>query len=517
MATYRIGDRELNLEVVGVGLRGGLLPPPAQDLTTAFSLRERRDLDAFRATGWRFQQGTDLDWRAVQEFNGGAPLAPGLLARHPSGSLVIIRDKIVLQFRPGITAGKVEQRLSEYLRSRRLGFSDNLFEAKLRLPSQQLEETVRRELRALLQEAQSSIGEVVFAEPSLIYHLRPEWRVLNEPYPQWHWDQIELEAAWRAGGERGRGRGTRVAVIDLGFHVDDPQISRSIEWRVRLNQEGEVVQDSFPTNSHGTLCAGLIAAAEDRRDVSGAAPDCKLGLVAIEFGVCSQAGLGRALELCADPSRFDTGLSAGDGADVVSCSLGLPASSWELGDALRSAIDTVHTAGRGGKGAPVAWACFNADEEIKEKSVEAYTPLIVASQCNEINQRKMSGWGKGLDLLAPGYGVFGIVWEDAVRRIRRSVGSSLAAPCVAGVAALVLAVNPNLTWKQVAEVLTTSCDPIDGQTGWSEKVGWGRLNAKKAVKRAMEMREQSQREVLSTAPAQSPPHSPPPEPPAPPG
>jgi subtilisin-like proprotein convertase family protein len=69
-------------------------------------------------------------------------------------------------------------------------------------------------------------------------------------------------------------------------------------------------------------------------------------------------------------------------------------------------------------------------------------------------------------------------------------GTSSACPGAAGVAALVIARDPELRWEQVKEILKKSCDKIDASggrydaTGHSTRYGYGRLNAKTAVELA---------------------------------
>ena len=74
-------------------------------------------------------------------------------------------------------------------------------------------------------------------------------------------------------------------------------------------------------------------------------------------------------------------------------------------------------------------------------------------------------------------------------------GTSSACPGAAGVAALVLARNPNLRWDQVREIIKQSCDRIDptngnyDTNGHSPLYGYGRINALKAVQLAMPAQE----------------------------
>ena len=62
-------------------------------------------------------------------------------------------------------------------------------------------------------------------------------------------------------------------------------------------------------------------------------------------------------------------------------------------------------------------------------------------------------------------------------------GTSQAAPCIAGVAALVYAVNPGFSPAQVTDILYGSAKDI-GKAGWDEEFGYGCVNAKKAVELA---------------------------------
>jgi thermitase len=63
-------------------------------------------------------------------------------------------------------------------------------------------------------------------------------------------------------------------------------------------------------------------------------------------------------------------------------------------------------------------------------------------------------------------------------------GTSFAAPIAAGVAALVLAANPNLTNDQILNILEQSADDI-GPPGFDSSFGWGRVNAWRAVQAAL--------------------------------
>jgi subtilisin family serine protease len=114
--------------------------------------------------------------------------------------------------------------------------------------------------------------------------------------------------------------------------------------------------------------------------------------------------------------------------------------------------------------------------------------LICVAQTNSSDAKVSSGFGAGLDLLAPGARVPGIVWGSNSSAITKLSGSSLAAPCTAGVAALVLSVHGGLRAREVAAILAKSCDPLGTATGWNKRTGWGRLNARNAVELALRVK-----------------------------
>ena len=89
-----------------------------------------------------------------------------------------------------------------------------------------------------------------------------------------------------------------------------------------------------------------------------------------------------------------------------------------------------------------------------------------------------------------GFNAEHILGDEAGNYTATFGGTSSACPGVAGIAALMLAVNPELTWEQVKEVMKNSCDRIDepmgnyDANGHSPFYGYGRLNALKAVQNA---------------------------------
>jgi hypothetical protein len=91
-------------------------------------------------------------------------------------------------------------------------------------------------------------------------------------------------------------------------------------------------------------------------------------------------------------------------------------------------------------------------------------------------------------------------WADGQSRgdnYKHFGGTSASTPLVAGVCALMLSANPDLTAKEVKEILRKTADKIGSPSdyssdGHSRKYGYGRVNADKAVAEAIRLRDGNQ-------------------------
>lgn len=322
-----------------------------------------------------------------------------------------------------------------------------------------------------------------------------------------------------------KGAGMTIAVIDDGIDIDHPELSRSgkiitpRDATLKTSDPRPKDFDSrFPDN-HGTACAG-VACADGGFGASGVAPEAKL------IPIRMASGLGSQQE--ADAFQW----AADNGADVISCSWG-PADGkwWDLNDpkhnhfeplpaSTRLVLDYVTTKGRGGKGCVVLFAAGNGNESVDNDGYASYERVIAVAACNDRGKRSVySDYGKAIWCAFPssdsghpefshpeplttgiwttdrvgarGYNPGNLRLGDAAGNYANDFGgTSSACPGAAGIAALVLAVNPNLKWQEVREIFRQASDKIDPQggeydaQGRSKFYGYGRLNAETAVKLA---------------------------------
>jgi hypothetical protein len=229
MALFKVEDKNPSLKVVAVGGRpfpAGMGEVFVEDRATPVEIelteREKRDLAAFRNAGYDFLSIRDRHAKSAERLNDETPGRVGLLAHHPAGSLVFLEPSIFVKLAPGLS---IEDRRERYAAVEKLGFGENLYQVHVRLAGRRLQDALLDDLRELQAEIES--GEVVFAEPSILYHLDRQLNFTLSPAAeedgteryQWHWDKIGLEAAWAA--VKTDGKGTRVAVIDFGFDSND--------------------------------------------------------------------------------------------------------------------------------------------------------------------------------------------------------------------------------------------------------------------------------------------------------
>lgn len=321
---------------------------------------------------------------------------------------------------------------------------------------------------------------------------RPAWVY------QYALDKLAVYDAWAI--ERGQPQ-IIVAVIDSGIDTDHPALRERIwknpgESENGLDDDGNgfvddicgwdfYENDAEPQDAagHGTYVAGVIAAAEDAiTRVTGVAEVSLMVLrVLDEERVGTDSDTIRAIEY-----------AVAHGADVINLSLGGTDFSRALRDACQDAIDAdvliVAASGNQGQGAPIYPARF---EDV----------IGVGASDRDDNIASFSNWGTGLDVVAPGVAVISTA-EDGNYGYRS--GTSIAAPHVSGVAALLRSACPDLDPRGVRQLLIESTDDL-GSAGYDTRSAYGRVNAFKALSRCSDyvppvMQAQEEDQAAATAP-----------------
>jgi subtilisin family serine protease len=309
---------------------------------------------------------------------------------------------------------------------------------------------------------------------------RPAPVPVNDPFfeKQWSFQMIGAPEAWR----HARGEGVVVAVIDTGVAYADRGRFRRVE---DLSDDGFVTGYDFIKDSnqpsddhgHGTHVAGTIAQATNNGlGVAGIAPKAKI----MPLKVLSRTGRGTAGDI-ADAIRF----AADEGAHVMNLSLGGGPRSMVMESAVRYAAK---------KGVLVVCAAGNGGRARVEYPAAYPGAFAVSSVGPDRKLAFYSSYGQQVAVTAPGgnkqFGEAGGILQNTITPTQVDQtnlylsyqGTSMAAPHVAGVAALVMGVGVRDV-DSVKRILTSSALDL-GPEGWDERYGHGLLTAAGAVNAA---------------------------------
>jgi subtilisin family serine protease len=289
----------------------------------------------------------------------------------------------------------------------------------------------------------------------------------------WGSDLINAPEAWNRGYT---GQNIIVAVVDTGVDYTHPDLDSNI-WRNNGEVFGNGVDDDrngyiddvigwdfvnsdnnpMDEDTHGTHVAGTIAAENNGFGVTGVAYNGKIMPVRVlgENGGTNE-WVARGIRYAAD-----------NRANVINLSLG--------GSYSQIVIDAVRYATQ--KGAIVVMAAGNESEAQPgyPASIAAEVGITVGAIDPNLYMGTFSNWA-GADpdmayVVAPGVGVYSTVPGG---RYDSYDGTSMAAPHVAGVAALMLSANRNLTPTQVRQIMVeTAFRGNSQQTTMSMQRSWG--------------------------------------------
>jgi len=363
--------------------------------------------------------------------------------------------------------------------------------------------TIAQMVAALRKEA-----SVEYAEPNSICHA---FMIPNDPYypDQWHLDDssdpnpyggangggINVEPAW----DVSQGAGVIVAVIDTGA---------AYETRGRYLQAPDLANTTFvpgynfvknsthpnDDDGHGTHVTGTIAQSTNNNlGVAGVAFQCSI----MPLKVLNQRGYGDAATV-ADALYF----AADNGAKVINMSLGWPVTNGVPYDPGQTVLDAATYAYN--QGVTIVCASGN-DGEPAVGYPAAYDQYCIAVGATRYDETRpgYSNYGSSLDLVAPGGDVtvdqnndgYGDgVLQNTMNPYTGDVkdfgywyfdGTSMAAPHVSGVAALVIAKRYQSTGQypspdEVRAALEATAED-KGPQGWDKEYGAGIVDAAAAL------------------------------------
>ena len=289
-----------------------------------------------------------------------------------------------------------------------------------------------------------------------------------------------------------------IAVLDDAVQLDHPDLAPNVASAgrdFRADPPRETAAPREVADRHGTAVAGVAAArGDDGVGVTGVCPQCRLLPIGVD-GVHDAPSAATA-----DAVRW----AVSQGADVISLSWGYSrAKAPPAADAaLRAALEAAATHGRSGRGTLIVIGATNyAVDNCSGPTLDlaALDSVLAVGVADFEDRIGGAGYGPCIDLVAPstpeGRTTLGVPTTDRTGIDGHTGGdyhetfggTSAAAPLVAGIAGLLLSLNPELTRFELTQLLEHSADKIDAVhadydgRGFSTRAGFGRVNAARAL------------------------------------
>jgi len=305
---------------------------------------------------------------------------------------------------------------------------------------------------------------------------------------------MNVVPAWKKGYS---GKGIVVSILDDGIQTNHPDLAQNYDPLASVdindNDHDPMPQDNGD-NKHGTRCAGEVAAVASNNVCGvGIAFNASIGGVRMLDGIVNDAVEARALSL--NPNHIDI-YSASWGPEDDGKTVDGPGTL-----AKRAFINGIMK-GRQGKGSIFVWASGNGGRHEDSCNCDGYTNSIFTLSISSATQAGFKPWyleecsstlattyssGRpGVDRSIATVDMDGSLRPDFLCTSEHT-GTSASAPLAAGICALALEANPNLTWRDMQHlvVFTSRPDPLP-ENGWvtngigrkvSHKFGYGLMDA----------------------------------------
>lgn len=322
---------------------------------------------------------------------------------------------------------------------------------------------------------------VRFAEPDYLRHLH-QVPTPNDPLfaQQWNLTKVQAPSGWNlfpacSDCQGVAANGVLVSTVDSGIDLTN----------LDLANQGTGDADVY---GHGTHVAGIIAAKmNDFFGTVGVAFNSRIA----SFRACDRKGE------CADSDTINSiNAAVGIGAKVINLSLGSPDSSVALCEAVSGAINA---------GVVVVASAGNNGVIGLEYPAGCSGTGVIAVAASDSNDQiaTFSNGSFGADFLvtAPGVNIFSTMSTNASLALSSPTGTgvmsgtSMAAPHVTALVALLRGLNPGLDLRQLKRLIAQSTDKVGGgyrfiaddfclptaRCGWNDRFGYGRINVSQAL------------------------------------
>lgn len=287
----------------------------------------------------------------------------------------------------------------------------------------------------------------------------------NDPFFEQQYNLLAIKA--RRAWEDSRADGVSIGFVDTGYDHTHPDLAGKVSGEYDFVEEDAIAQDA---GYHGTAAVGVAAAQTDNAEgIAAAGFNAGFLMAKACTDVCLSSDTAPAVDWLAD-----------QGVRIINLSFG--AEQEAPGDpVLGAAVQRAQQAG-----ALVIAAAGNDATSTDSFYPAAYPDVLGVSATDQDNApASFSNSGPVVDVAAPGVDIISTYNaaypENTTGALYASFsGTSLAAPQVSGVAALVEAKKPDLTAQELAARIQDNATDL-GEPGRDDTYGYGLLNARCAV------------------------------------
>ncbi len=361
----------------------------------------------------------------------------------------------------------------------------------------------------------------IISENILLVEGEPEPVNVESRTVEWNVRKVAADSCWALGF---KGQGVIVGLIDTGCRYTHYDLRNHMWIDANYPHHGWDFEnnDDDPNDSHGhgTHCSGTISSDGSAGDSCGMAPQCSIMVCRVRTSIAyphpdtlSETQVLQAMQFVTAPP-----LSPNHGADVVSMSLGWYFAWTPRRSVWRKSVSNVALAGiayfiaagnernSAGSSCPIPYNLRCPGDNPGPWLHPSDTPgqlggaiSIAATDINDVlatfSSVGPSCWeyapwyydypwrpGTGLrkpDIAAPGVSIISCSRSNDSAYTTMS-GTSMATPCCAGVAALLLSKNPNLTVSQIDSLMQMFSLDL-GAAGKDTMYGAGRVQAKRSI------------------------------------
>ena len=273
----------------------------------------------------------------------------------------------------------------------------------------------------------------------------------------WGITRVAAPTSWTSGTT---GAGVKVGIIDSGIDFNHPDLNvvGGYDFTTGSGAASAYADNISSCNGHGTHVAGTVGARQNGSGVVGVAPGVQLYALKVFEIINGGCAAWASNQIAAIDWAVANGLR------VVNISI---ASSSAL-SAYQNAINNATNAGV----LVVAAAGNNSGGAITYPA--AYTNAVAVGALTSSDQvAYFSNVGPQMWVAAPGAGITSTMPGGGTGSKN---GTSMAAPHVAGVAALLLQLNPTWSTTQVRNALRDGATDLSSP-GWDSGTGWGLVQA----------------------------------------